>query len=181
MSRLIIELPEGMTQQEREELADALRDVRQEWKKENPSIGCYHPMPQRELNAVLKFEETLRQEPSTIPTEGEAHKNRAEFFSLMTEHPELPVVPMVDSEIVADDGYNRWLGSWGSSYIGFYLVGEEKVHFREDDDFEEVERVLTDGAIPCEDFEAMTDAEAEAAYASLPWIKAIIVNIDLPD
>ncbi|WP_195985345.1 hypothetical protein [Clostridium sp. D33t1_170424_F3] len=108
-------------------------------------------------------------------------KNTAELLKLVQENPELPIVPMVDSEIVADDGYNRWLGSWGSSYIGFYLVGEEKVHFREDDDFEEIENALTDGAINYEEFEAMTDAEAEAAYASLPWIKAIIVNIDLPE
>lgn len=108
-------------------------------------------------------------------------ENRAELFRLMVENPELPVVPMVDSEIVCDDGYSRWMGSWGSSYIGFYLLGEEKVHFREDDDFEEIESTLTDGAIKHEDFEAMTDAEAEAAYASLPWVKAIIVNIDLPD
>lgn len=108
-------------------------------------------------------------------------KNREELFKLAQKNPELPIVPMVDSDIVADDGYSRWLGCWGSSYIGFYLVGEERIHFREDDDFEEIEKALTDGAINCEDFEAMTDAEAEAAYASLPWIKAIIVNIDLPD
>lgn len=109
------------------------------------------------------------------------NKNTAELLKLIQENPELPIVPMVDSEIVADDSYGRWLGAWGSSYIGFYLVGEEKVHFREDDDFEEIESALTDGAINYEEFEAMTDAEAEAAYASLPWTKAIIVNIDLPE
>lgn len=108
-------------------------------------------------------------------------KNREELFKLMQENPELPVVAMVDSEIVADDGYSRWKGAWGSSCIGEYLVGEECVHFREEDDPEEVEKALLDGAITCEEFEAMTDAEAEGAYASLPWIRAIIVDIDLPD
>lgn len=108
-------------------------------------------------------------------------KNREELFKLMQENPELPAVPMVDSEIVADDGYNRWRGAWGGSYIGEFLVGEEFVHFREDDDMEGIERTLTDGFINYEEFEAMTDAEAEGAYASLPWIKAIIVDINLPD
>lgn len=72
-------------------------------------------------------------------------ENREKLFQLMRENPELPVVAMVDSEIVADDGYNRWLGVWGCSYIGEYLVGEEQVHFREDDDPSEVDKVLSGG------------------------------------
>ena len=33
---------------------------------------------------------------------------REELFKLMQETPGLPIVPMVDSEIVCNDGYNRW-------------------------------------------------------------------------
>lgn len=106
-------------------------------------------------------------------------RNTEELFKLMQENPELSVVPMVDYEIVAEDS-GRWLGSWGGSYIGEYLLGEEQVHFREDDDMYEVERVLEefidDGV-----FNGMSDEEAVKAYAGLPWIKAIIVNIDLPE
>lgn len=44
----------------------------------------------------------------------------------------------------------------------------------------EVERALEefidDGV-----FSGMSDEEAVKAYAGLPWIKAIIVNIDLPE
>lgn len=71
-------------------------------------------------------------------------ENREKLFRLMRENPELPVVAMVDSEIVADDGYNRWLGVWGCSYIGEYLIGEEHLFFREDDDPSEVDRVLSE-------------------------------------
>lgn len=39
----------------------------------------------------------------------------AELMKLAQENPELPIVPIVDSEIVEDDGYARWLGSWGSA------------------------------------------------------------------
>ena len=94
-------------------------------------------------------------------------KNREELFRVMQENPDLPVIVMVDSEIVADDGYNRWLGAWGHCEIGEYFVGEERIHFRESDNFDEIE--------------AMSDEEAEGVYNSLPWIRAIIVNIDLPD
>lgn len=106
-------------------------------------------------------------------------KNREELFKLMQENPELPIVPMVDSEIVADDGYNRWRGAWGSSYIGEYLIGDEIIYFREDDDPSEVDRVLEE---KYSDYnENLTDEEAAKAYAELPWIKAIVVNIDLPE
>lgn len=105
-------------------------------------------------------------------------KNREELFKLMQDNPKLPIVPMVDSEIVADDGYNRWRGAWGGSNIGEYLIGEECIYFREDDDPYEVDKVLTE---KCDEYnEDMTDEEAAKAYAELPWIKAIIVNIDLP-
>lgn len=108
-------------------------------------------------------------------------KNRDELFRLMQENPDLPVVPMVDSDIVANGGYNRWVGSWGRSYIDEYVEGEEYIHFREEDDWGEIEWALTDGFMDYETFEGLSDEEAKSEYAALPWIKAIIVNIDLPE
>lgn len=35
----------------------------------------------------------------------------ADLLELIKAHPELPIVPMVDSEIVCDDGYARWKGA----------------------------------------------------------------------
>lgn len=88
-------------------------------------------------------------------------KNREELFKLMQENPELPVVAMVDSEIVQDDGYSRWMGAWGSSSIEEYFIGEERIHFREEDDFDEVEETLTDGQVCYDDFEAMSNIRKE--------------------
>lgn len=107
-------------------------------------------------------------------------KNRDELFRLMRENPDLPVVAMVDSEIVADDGYNRWLGAWGYCEIGEYFIGEERVYFREDDDPSEIERVLCE-QYGIDGWESLSDEEAAKVYAELPWVKAIIVNIDLPE
>lgn len=108
-------------------------------------------------------------------------KNREELFRLMRENPDLPVVPMVDSEIVADNGYNFWKGSWGNSHIEEYVLGKEYLHFREDDDWGEIEWALADGFVGYETFEGLSDEEAKSEYAALPWIRAIIVNIDLPE
>ena len=35
------------------------------------------------------------------------------LLELVKQNPDLPILPMVDSEIVGDDGYCRWMGSWG--------------------------------------------------------------------
>lgn len=102
-----------------------------------------------------------------------------ELFELMRNNPDLPVVPMVDEEIVGDSGCCRWRGSWGHSYIGEYFVGEEIIYFREDDDPSELESVLSD-KYGYDEYNAMSDEQAAEAYANLPWVKAIIVNIDLP-
>lgn len=106
-------------------------------------------------------------------------QSREELFKLMEENPDLPIVPVVDYRVVCDD-FGHWLGAWGSSYIREYIMGKERVHYREDDDLCEVHMVLYE-KLDKELYEAIeTDTAAQAAYAELPWIKAIIVIIDLP-
>lgn len=107
-------------------------------------------------------------------------ESREELFRLMQENPELPVVPMVDGEIPGDDcGY--WLAAWGSARVDEYLLVSncERVVFKSDDDvFDVLERYLS-----YEEFEKLPETEAECRphYDALPWIKAIIVYINLPD
>ena len=108
-------------------------------------------------------------------------KNRDELFRLMQENPDLPVVPMVDSDIVVNDGCNLWMGSWGNSHIEEYVLGKEYLHFREDNDWGEIEWALADGSMDYETFEGLSDEEAKSEYDALPWIKAIIVNINMPE
>ena len=109
-------------------------------------------------------------------------KNHDDLFKLMQENPDLPVVPMVDADIVAGDDYGRWMGSWGSASVDEYLIPPqdyEPVIFKSDDDvFDTLEKVL-----PGEEFDALPESEEECRkiYDALPWTKAIIVNIGLPD
>ena len=107
-------------------------------------------------------------------------ENREEPFRLIKENPELPIVPMVDAEIVAEDcGY--WLGAWGRAEVDEYFISEraERVFYKSDVDvFDVLERHLSD-----EEFEALPESEEECRpyYDKLPWIKAIIVYINLPE
>lgn len=99
------------------------------------------------------------------------------LFKLIKENPDLPILPMVDSEIVADDCCARWTGSWGSSEIKDYIIGAERVHFKDEDDLENVLNDCTDGV----DYWEVPEDVVEREYNNLPWVRAIVVNIDLPE
>lgn len=102
-------------------------------------------------------------------------KNRAELFRLMREFPKLPVVPMIDSEIVAS---GRYLGAWGAAYIAEYLIGDELVFFRDDDDAEQISIVLAAFFGYDRWLEMNNNGTAAAEYAALPWTRAIIVYVE---
>lgn len=110
-------------------------------------------------------------------------KNREELFKLMRENPELPVMAMVDSELCGDD-FGRYAGAWGSATIDEYIVCTRyawagQILFKSDDDvFDVLEKFLSP-----EEFEKLPETETECRpyYDALPWIKAIIVDINLPD
>lgn len=103
-------------------------------------------------------------------------QNREELLKLIAENPELPIVPMVDGEITAEDEYRRWQGAWGSCYVGEYISDRFYIYFRDDDDIEEV--LIQRFGLRA--YETMTEKQAKEAYKALPWIKAIVVNIDMP-
>ena len=104
---------------------------------------------------------------------------KPEIIKLIEENPDLPIVPMVDSEVVADDG-GYWLGKWGRCEVTEYYRGREYIHFRDDDE----EDVLND-MVGCKygydsqgrDIYDLSDAEWDALYKSIPWTKCIVVYI----
>lgn len=103
-----------------------------------------------------------------------------ELLELIEENPDLPIVPMVDGEIVGDDSCARWMGSWGGCHIGEYLMGEDHMHYRDNEDNGEIEAVLSE-EYGYDAFAGMDDETAKRAYMEMPWIRAIIVAIDLPN
>lgn len=97
------------------------------------------------------------------------------LLTLIKENPELPILPMVDSEVVADDSYTWWLGKWGSAEILHYYLGEERVHIKEFDDEEDVLNDLINYS--GDDIYDLSDDEWNKLYKSIPWTKAIMVKI----
>ena len=114
-------------------------------------------------------------------------ENLKELFELIKKRPDLPIVAMVDSEIVADDGYCYWMGSWGSCLIDKYIIHEDYgVIFYEEGkpDTVDIFEKYFDYA-ECGIDEELPDEEAlplmRAKVDSLDWKEAIIVYIQVPD
>lgn len=114
-------------------------------------------------------------------------ENLKELFELIKKRPDLPIVAMVDSEIVADDGYCYWMGSWGSCLIDKYIIHEDYgVIFYEEGkpDTVDIFEKYFDYA-ECGIDEELPDEEAlplmRARVDSLDWKEAIIVYIQVPD
>ena len=104
--------------------------------------------------------------------------NLDNLINLIAANPDLPIVPIVDGKIVGEDrGY--WLGEWGSARVDEYLVTEKGVCFKSDNDvFGTLHRYLSD-----DEYEDLPDTKEESRpyYEKLPWTKAIIVYINLPE
>ena len=104
--------------------------------------------------------------------------NKTELFlEIVKENPTLPIIAMVDSEIVADEGYAWWLGSFGESFVGHYYNNDSRVYVREHED----ENDIFEDCFCTEDFdENITDEEISKVVDNLKWIRAILVRIELP-
>lgn len=114
-----------------------------------------------------------------IIAQGQKGKNMNDLIKLITENPDLPIIPMVDSEVVADDG-GYWMGKWGRCEVTEYYMGRERVWFKDDDE----EDVLND-LVGCRyghdydgnDIYELSDDEWDALYKKVPWKKVIVVYI----
>ena len=106
-----------------------------------------------------------------------------ELFKLIQENPELPIVPMVYSEVCGGDDYSFWMGSWVKCSVDEYYCGDERIYFKSvdyedlvqeliDDNYEGNWKLLTDNEM---------DKAAEDIVDNYNWIKCITVRIELPN
>ena len=100
--------------------------------------------------------------------------NTQKLLQLAAENPDLPIVPMVDYDVVGD-GYGVWLGEFGYCYVGEYACYDDRYYEDRDE--------LKD-AYYCnnaEDFECYFEDELKDALDDSTdhmWTKAILVHIN---
>ena len=107
------------------------------------------------------------------------NENIKHLIQLMEENPDLPVIPMVGQDIVADCT-GEWVAHFGKAEIKKMCIYGEKVIFREDKNaIKTVEALelegLTEGRAREESIEKLNGYLDE-----LEWLEAIIVHIETP-
>lgn len=100
-------------------------------------------------------------------------KSTKELFKLMQENPELPVVPMVDSDVITKEWLSWYIGRLESPEIDEYLVADGIIYTKTSDDLWDV----LEAAYGEFKVSKMTEEEAAEAYQQLPWQKAIMLYI----
>ena len=87
------------------------------------------------------------------------------LVKLSDEHPDLPIITLVDTEVVADLGHTWWLSRIYSIDIDKYFVGDEYVYLYSESEYDDI-------------FWADVDLEeANKMFEELPWKEAIIMRV----
>lgn len=106
------------------------------------------------------------------------NENVQTLIKLIKENPELRIVPIVDSKIVASDGFSTWLGSFGEAEIDYVWDSGERVYFNSHDEEELIQDELDD--IDPEIDDSIAEAAAVQRVSNFAWEKVIVVWIGLP-
>ena len=104
------------------------------------------------------------------------NKKRLELAQMILDNPDLDIVCMTDSDVVADDCYLNWL-----SQINSFRIDE----YNKEDEYGESYRVWFKSDIDdmiewFEDMQEMSTEEATKKAEETKWEKVIVLNIGTP-
>ena len=98
---------------------------------------------------------------------------------LHEEHPDLPVVTMVDTEVVPSDEFSFWLSRIRAVTIKKYIVKDGEVFFYEDKDYDNAWEICDYHDILRKMDRDISEEDAEKVlaefYEKAPWKEAIII------
>nr|DAR78924.1 MAG TPA: hypothetical protein [Caudoviricetes sp.] len=103
--------------------------------------------------------------------------NIKEILKLIEEHPDLPVIPMVGQDIVADCT-DEWIANFGKAEIRKICMYEEAIIFYDENLLKIAEALdfYRDFLGVCGETGKLT----KEAIDSLDWLEVIIVHIETP-
>lgn len=110
-------------------------------------------------------------------------ENVNHLLQLIKDNPDLEILPMVSTDIIASDDFNSWMGQWGSAEIDEYYCSDERIYFKSEDFDELVDEFMDNNYLELE-YKNLTDEEFEKvandAVDKYEWVKAIVVHIVTP-
>ena len=110
------------------------------------------------------------------------NENIKHLIQLMDEHPDLPVIPVVGQDIVADCT-GEWVANFGKTEVKKMCIYGEKVIFREwKNAIDTLEAFESEGLIVREESKKREETIAiiNGYLDELDWLEAIIVHIETP-
>lgn len=114
------------------------------------------------------------------------NKNVQTLLKLIKENPGLRILPMVDYEIVADDTFTSWAGSFGNSELDYIWDNGERIYFKSDDEEQliedEMDNIDSSAQVLHENHPLWQPLEkrAKERVDQYQWEKVIVVWIGLP-
>ncbi|WP_106494920.1 hypothetical protein [Lentibacillus sp. Marseille-P4043] len=107
--------------------------------------------------------------------------NVNELLKLIKENPDLDIVPMVDTDVVAGDDFGWWVAGWGSASIEEIYDHNERCYVRSKDEDEVGELIydrleMNNPAWSDTYLQEQTDKELK----EIEWDKVIAVKISVP-
>lgn len=100
--------------------------------------------------------------------------NARNYLILLSLNPELPTIPMVETEVVAGDDVSRWSAVMGKAEVREYTIQEMHT-----DSMCYVFKDKLQGYKDFLDHKGMNPMEIEDAVEKIEWQKAIFLNIDV--
>lgn len=103
--------------------------------------------------------------------------NIKDLLRLIEEHPDLPVVPMVGQDIVADS-FGEWIANFDKAEVRKICMYEEAIIFYDENPLKIAEALdfYRDFLGVCGETGKLT----KEAIDSLDWLEAIIVHVETP-
>lgn len=103
--------------------------------------------------------------------------NVENLLKLIRQNPDLPIIPLVRSEVVCDDCYSWWCGSLDEARLDEIITNfDDSILCKHADSYE---GLYEDIFGYDDDFnENATEEEIKAKIDALPWMKCIVVFID---
>ena len=123
-------------------------------------------------------------------TSEKERQNLSKLLQLIRENPDLPVLPLVDREILGDDSIGSWwLGSLKTAEIDEFVVSNGADEFT--DTMKRIRYIFlksrdkVSDTLKCflseDEYLSLTTEDSRKRYEELPWQKAIVVFITTPD
>ena len=111
------------------------------------------------------------------------NENIKYLIQLMDENPDLPVIPMVGQDIVADCT-GEWIANFGKAEIRKICMYEEAIIFYDENPLKMTETLDFYYDFPGELFDSVSTGETniltKESIDSLDWLEVIIVHVETP-